>query len=45
MDIKCKACNKLLLKANLFVGAIKCHRCKMIFEYKVISNLYDIEHK
>lgn len=40
IDVKCKACNKLLLKAMLLVGAIKCPRCKMIFEYKIYTNIY-----
>jgi phage FluMu protein Com len=42
IDVKCKACNKLLGKANIMVAAIKCPRCKMVFEYKIFSNdLYD----
>jgi phage FluMu protein Com len=40
VDIKCKNCNKLLLKANIFVGAIKCHKCYKIFEYQFLSNIY-----
>lgn len=40
IDVKCKACNKLLLKCNVFIGAIKCPRCKMIFEYKTYQDLY-----
>lgn len=39
-DIKCKGCNKKLLVALIFVGAIKCSRCKMIFEYKVFNNMF-----
>lgn len=39
-DVRCKGCNKLLLKAVTFVGAVKCSRCSMIFEYKVLTNMY-----
>lgn len=46
LDVKCKNCNRLLAKATMMTAAIKCPRCKMIFEYKVfsnyaINNLYD----
>jgi phage FluMu protein Com len=46
VDIKCKACNKLLLKANVFIGAVKCSRCKMVFEFKVYDTalLYESEY-
>jgi len=37
-DIKCKNCNKLLGKATIMVAAIKCSRCKMIFEYHIYTN-------
>lgn len=37
-DIKCKNCNKLLGKATIMVAAIKCPRCKMIFEYHLYTN-------
>jgi len=37
-DIKCKNCNKLLGKATIMVAAIKCPRCKTIFEYHVYTN-------
>lgn len=40
IDVKCKSCDKLLMKASVCVAAIKCPRCKMIFEYKVFSNLH-----
>jgi len=40
IDVKCKGCNKLLVKAETFVGAIKCSRCKMVFEYRVYTNIY-----
>lgn len=43
IEIRCKACDKLLGKASVFVGAIKCSRCKMIFEYTIYSNLHDIK--
>lgn len=40
IDVKCKSCNKLLAKADSMNAAIKCPRCKMIFEYKIHSNLF-----
>lgn len=40
IDVKCKSCDKLLMKASVCVAAIKCPRCKMIFEYKVFSSLH-----
>ena len=40
IDVKCKACDKLLLKAIVFVGAIKCSRCKMIFEFSIWDSVY-----
>lgn len=39
IDVKCKNCNRLLMKAQMVVAAIKCPRCGMIFEYKVYVNL------
>jgi len=39
IDVKCKNCNKVLAKATVIVGAIKCPRCKMIFEYKEFENI------
>ena len=39
-DVRCKSCNRLLAKATVMVAAIRCGRCKMIFEYKVFSNLH-----
>lgn len=39
-DVRCKSCNKLLMKANTVVAAVKCGRCGKIFEYKVFSNLH-----
>ena len=39
IDVKCKGCNKLLAKADSMNAAIKCSRCKMIFEYHIYSNL------
>ena len=38
IDVRCKACNRLLLKAVAFIGAVKCHRCGLIIEYKVLTN-------
>jgi phage FluMu protein Com len=40
IDVKCKNCNRLLAKAESMNAAIKCPRCKMIFEYKLYSNLF-----
>lgn len=40
IDVKCKSCNKLLLKAAILVGAIKCTRCGLIFEYKILTNIH-----
>jgi phage FluMu protein Com len=39
IDVKCKGCNRLLAKADTMNAAIKCPRCKMIFEYHIYSNL------
>jgi phage FluMu protein Com len=39
VDVKCKVCGKLLLKAVTFVGAIKCTKCKLIIEYNVQTNI------
>lgn len=44
VDVRCKNCNKVLLKASMLVGAIKCNRCKMIFEYRVYSSLQPISN-
>lgn len=46
VDVRCKGCNKVLAKVNVLVGAIKCPRCKMLFEYHtwtnlVVTNTYD----
>ena len=40
MDVHCKGCNRLLMKANTVVAAVKCPRCGKIFEYKLFSNLH-----
>lgn len=40
IDVKCKGCNRLLMKAVMVVAAVKCPRCGKIFEYKVYSNIY-----
>jgi phage FluMu protein Com len=40
LEVRCKGCNKLLAKANVIVGAIKCTSCKMIFEYKEFDDMY-----
>ena len=38
VEVRCKNCNKILAKANIMNAAIKCNRCKFIFEYKVYTN-------
>lgn len=38
IDVRCKNCGVLQLKAHIFIGAIKCKSCKMIFEYNVREN-------
>lgn len=38
-EVRCKYCNKLLAKAESMNAAIKCPSCRMIFEYKVYSDL------
>lgn len=40
VDVRCKNCNKVLAKAVVFIGAIKCLRCKMIFEYQEYAQIY-----
>ena len=40
IEIRCKGCNKLLMKATTVVAAVKCGRCGKIFEYKAFSNLH-----
>lgn len=41
IDVRCKNCDALVLKAYVFLGAIKCKSCKMIFEYNVtVSSLF-----
>lgn len=42
IDVRCKACGKLLGKFAICIGAIKCtnRECKMLFEYKVVSNIH-----
>jgi phage FluMu protein Com len=47
IDVYCKGCNKKYFKALVFIGAIRCPRCKKVYEYKIIPNLsvnemYDI---
>lgn len=37
-DVRCKGCNKLLAKATVMVAAIRCSRCKMIFEYHIYTD-------
>lgn len=40
IDVRCKNCNHLLMKAVTVVAAVKCSSCKKIFEYKAFSNLH-----
>lgn len=40
IEVRCKSCNRWLATATVMVAAIKCPRCKMIFEYKIISNVH-----
>jgi phage FluMu protein Com len=44
-DIKCKNCNRLLGKATIMVAAIKCPRCKTIFEYHVYTNTLHVTNQ
>lgn len=44
-DIKCKNCNKLLGKATIIVAAIKCPRCKTLFEYHIYTNTLHITNQ
>ena len=37
--VRCKGCNRWLASVVIFVGAIKCPRCKMIFEYKIYNQV------
>lgn len=39
IDVKCKSCDKLLFKTKVFIGAVKCSRCKMIFEYNITLDI------
>lgn len=36
-NVHCKFCGKFLLKAAVFIGAIKCKGCKHIIEYHIVS--------
>lgn len=40
IEVRCKNCNRWLATASVMIAAIKCPRCKMIFEYKILSNLH-----
>lgn len=50
IDVRCKGCGRLLAKATLMEAAIRCPRCKMIFEYRIyvdrlfVTNNFDM-HK
>jgi len=39
IEVRCKGCNRWLATATVMVAAIKCPRCKMVYEYKVFNNL------
>lgn len=39
IEVRCKNCNRLLAIAETINAAMKCHSCKMIFEYKIYTNL------
>lgn len=39
IEVRCKNCNRWLATASVMIAAIKCPRCKMIYEYKIFSNL------
>lgn len=49
IEVRCKGCNKWLASATIMVAAIKCPRCKKIFEYHVytntlhVTNMYSIK--
>ena len=45
IDVKCKGCDKLLAKATMMVAAIKCPRCKLIFEYHIYENTLHINER
>lgn len=40
VEVRCKSCNRWLATATVMVAAVKCPRCKMIFEYKIVSSLH-----
>lgn len=40
VEVRCKGCQKKFMVAIVFVGAIKCDRCKKIFEYNVSTSLH-----
>ena len=40
IEVRCKNCNGLLAVATVMVAAIRCHRCKRTFEYKVFNSLH-----
>lgn len=40
IDVRCKGCDKLLFKTEFCKIAMKCPRCKKIFEYLIINNLH-----
>jgi phage FluMu protein Com len=44
-DVKCKGCNKLLAKTTMMVAAIKCPRCKMIYEYHIYTNTLHVTNQ
>jgi len=38
-ELRCKNCGKVLAMVNYIDAAIKCHKCYMIYEYKIFPNL------
>lgn len=48
IDVRCKGCGRMLAKATLMEAAIRCPRCKMIFEYRIyidrlfVTNSFDM---
>lgn len=40
IDVRCKGCDKKLFVANTCDLAIKCPRCKLVFEYRVFNSMF-----
>lgn len=39
-DIRCKSCTRLLCRAHVFDGTIKCGRCKYEAHYSVLTTAF-----